>query len=143
MTEDQIKHMVDRFLGWKLPENFQPDGGIIFQKHGNPGTPHEYNNEPTGTNVIDATQADAMVRYMIEGMPMTTVDELRKEALPTGVYWSCEAGNFYDAKTNVGMGLAFYREWKDSKDRFPEVATTSAGLDLYLTKPVNPVAGTR
>ncbi len=29
MTEDQIKHMTDRFLGWKLPETFSPDGGII------------------------------------------------------------------------------------------------------------------
>lgn len=26
MTDDQIKHMVNRFLGWKLPENFNPDG---------------------------------------------------------------------------------------------------------------------
>lgn len=22
MTDDQIKHMVDRFLGWKLPDDF-------------------------------------------------------------------------------------------------------------------------
>lgn len=69
MNDAQIKHMVDRFLGWKLPSNFTPDGGITFQKCGNPGTPYEYKNEPTGTNVLDATQADAMVRYMIEGLP--------------------------------------------------------------------------
>jgi hypothetical protein len=26
-------------------------------------------HEPSGTNLFDATQADAMVRYMIDGMP--------------------------------------------------------------------------
>jgi hypothetical protein len=26
-------------------------------------------HEPSGTNLFDATQADAMVRYMIEGLP--------------------------------------------------------------------------
>ena len=25
MTDDQIKHMVGRFLSWKLPETFAPD----------------------------------------------------------------------------------------------------------------------
>lgn len=69
MNEAQIKHMVDRFLSWKLPENFNPDGGISFTKTGNTGTPHEYKHAPSGTNVLDATQADAMVRHMIEGLP--------------------------------------------------------------------------
>ena len=31
MTPVQIKHLVDRFLGWRLPENFQPDCGISFK----------------------------------------------------------------------------------------------------------------
>ena len=69
MTEDQIKHMVDRFLDWRLPEKFSPDCGITFEPFGNKGTPHKYKREPSGTNLFDATQADAMVRYMIEGMP--------------------------------------------------------------------------
>lgn len=69
MTEDQIKHMVSRFLGWKLPDGFNPDGGISFQAIGNEGTEHRYKRQPSGTNLLDATQADAMVRHMIEGMP--------------------------------------------------------------------------
>ena len=28
LTDEQIKYMRDRFLGWKLPENFNPDNGI-------------------------------------------------------------------------------------------------------------------
>ena len=30
MTDEQIKHMANRFLGWPIPENFNPDGGISF-----------------------------------------------------------------------------------------------------------------
>ncbi len=64
MTEDQIKHMRDRFLSWKLPGEFKPDNGISYTPpHGCWSTP------ASGTNLFDAQQADAMVRHMIEGMP--------------------------------------------------------------------------
>jgi hypothetical protein len=63
---DLIKHMTERFLGWQLPENFNPDGGISFQQYGNVGTEHQYENVPTGTNLLDYTQAEAMVRYMLD-----------------------------------------------------------------------------
>lgn len=69
MNEAQIKHMVDRFLNYHFPQNFNPDGGISFERFGNKGTPHQYERFPSGTNVLDATQAEAMVRHMIEGMP--------------------------------------------------------------------------
>lgn len=74
MTDEQIKHMVDRFLGWRLPEHFQPDAGISFKPEYNV----EYNaaqgkpparHQPVGTNLFDATQAEAMVRYITDGMP--------------------------------------------------------------------------
>jgi hypothetical protein len=70
MTDEQIKYMVNRFLCWRLPEHFNPDCGISFQKtHSETGPfgPQKY--EPVGTNLFDAGQADAMVRHMIEGMP--------------------------------------------------------------------------
>lgn len=38
MTEEQIKHMVSRFLGWKLPKNFNPDAGISFKAEFNEHT---------------------------------------------------------------------------------------------------------
>lgn len=69
MTEDQIKHLVSRFLGWKLPENFSPDAGISFKKTFNDHLPTPSRHEPSGTNLFDAAQANAMVRHMIEGMP--------------------------------------------------------------------------
>lgn len=69
MTEAQIRHMADRFLGWQLPKDFNPDGGVSFKRLRNEGTEYEAPNQPNGTNLFDATQATAMVRFMIEGMP--------------------------------------------------------------------------
>jgi hypothetical protein len=69
MTEEQIKHMVDRFLCWSLPENFSPDNGISFEPIAGKDGPYPFRRSPSGTNLFDATQADAMVRHMIEGMP--------------------------------------------------------------------------
>lgn len=72
MSDEQIKHMVDRFLGWKLPADFRPDAGISFTRtpnpHHHPEAPPFY-PMPSGTNLFDAMQAEAMVRFMIEGMP--------------------------------------------------------------------------
>lgn len=65
MTETQIKYMVERFLGWTLPKNFNPDAGINYKR---PSYPASYPG-PSGTNLLDYTQAEAMVRHMIEGMP--------------------------------------------------------------------------
>lgn len=76
MTDEQIKYMVDRFLGWRLPEHFRPDAGISFNAEYNV----EYNaargkpparHQPSGTNLFDAQQAQEMVRYMVEGMPQS------------------------------------------------------------------------
>lgn len=66
MTEAQIKKMVDRFLTWKLPEDFAPDAGISFKAEFNEGTAWPMKHEPSGTNLFTATQADAMIRHIIE-----------------------------------------------------------------------------
>ena len=63
VTEEQIKHMVSRFLGWRLPSNFSPDAGISYIR---PNYPPSW--APSGTNLLTATQAEEMVRYIIDGM---------------------------------------------------------------------------
>ena len=65
LTEAQIKHMVNRFLGWQLPANFAPDAGIKYTR---PNYPASWPG-PSGTNLLDYTQAEAMVRHMIDGLP--------------------------------------------------------------------------
>ena len=69
MTDEQIKHMVNRFLAWKLPADFGPDGGISFERVAGANGPHPFTREPVGTNLLTYTQAEAMVRHMLDGMP--------------------------------------------------------------------------
>lgn len=69
MTDAQIKYMVDRFLMWKLPATFNPDNGVSFDPIASKGTAHEYRREPVGTNLLGATEAEAMVRHMLDGLP--------------------------------------------------------------------------
>ena len=69
MTDDQIKHMVSRFLAWRLPENFSPDAGISFKPDYNEHTPWPMKHTPMGTNLLNAVQADELVRFMLEGLP--------------------------------------------------------------------------
>lgn len=89
MTEDQITKMVDRFLTWRLPEDFRPDAGISFKAEFNEHTAHPMKHEPTGTNLFTATQATEMVRHMVaeaevdastrEYTPVTSIRELVNE----------------------------------------------------------------
>lgn len=52
-----VDHMVNRFLGWKLPDNFSPDGGVTFNR---PAM-----GWPTGTNLLNALQARDMLQYLL------------------------------------------------------------------------------
>lgn len=67
-----IDTLVDRFLGWKLPNDFAPDGGITFDSEYNKeymasiGKP-PMKHEPTGTNLFNASQAKAMLQYVLAG----------------------------------------------------------------------------
>lgn len=65
MTDDQIKSMVDRFLQWRLPEDFNPDAGISFKADFNEHTAHPMKHRPVGTNLFDAKQAEGMIRYIL------------------------------------------------------------------------------
>lgn len=73
MTEEQIKHMTDRFLAWKLPEDFRPDGGVEFDADAaRKLNPINRRYEPYGTNLLDARQAEAMIRHLVAGLPEPT-----------------------------------------------------------------------
>lgn len=54
--------MVDRFLSWKLPEDFAPDCGISFKP---PPTAHPVGYWPVGTNLLTADQARAMLEHVL------------------------------------------------------------------------------
>lgn len=59
MSKEQIKQMVNRFLGWKLPPDFAPDAGVSFKP------PINADWWPVGTNLLNAEQAESMVRHML------------------------------------------------------------------------------
>lgn len=74
MNEAQIKHMVERFLQWKLPEDFHPDAGVKFTPHEKAAVEPERFGPgsvwwPVGTNLLTFVQAREMVRFMLEGLP--------------------------------------------------------------------------
>lgn len=58
MSDKMIDKMVDKFLCWKLPEDFCPDCGITFTKFHSNGL-GKY--EPVGTNLFTAIQVKGML----------------------------------------------------------------------------------
>jgi hypothetical protein len=71
-----IERLTQRFLGWKLPANFNPDGGISFDPIANKGYAFESRREPVGTNLLDADQARQMFEYLlaVETTPSVVCD---------------------------------------------------------------------
>jgi len=62
MAKTMIGKMVDRFLGWKLPQDFGPDCGISFTPFHPNGTTRY---EPIGTNLLTADQARQMFEHAL------------------------------------------------------------------------------
>jgi NTP pyrophosphatase (non-canonical NTP hydrolase) len=87
INNEQIQHMVERFLQWRLPKNFNPDGGISFKADFNEHTAHPMKHDPIGTNLFDAEQTEAMVRHMLDGLPYSSPSE--------GDQWQAEQLNLF------------------------------------------------
>lgn len=124
ITDEQIKHMVDRFLMWKLPENFNPDAGISFKATFNEHTAHPMNYEPSGTNLFDATQADAMVRYMVAGMAGTAAPTHRHKKRSSEYVL-------------IGIGKMQAEAWADEALRQPLGAVTVDMREVAIYRSVD------
>lgn len=61
VSEQLISSMVNRFLGWKLPQGFCPDCYIDFDKK----RAIENKGWPVGTNLLTAEQAKEMFEYCL------------------------------------------------------------------------------
>lgn len=59
-----------------------------------------------------------------------------REAIPLGVYYGGEAGNFYDAKTRRGQGQPFMDKWFPRRNEFPADAKTAsrAAITAWLVE---------
>jgi hypothetical protein len=65
----QVDHMVNRFLAYKFPADMHPDGGLSFKPTFNEHMAFPMRYEPTGTNLLSAEQAKAMILHLLDGLP--------------------------------------------------------------------------
>lgn len=63
ISKPDVADMVNRFLGWPMPKNFSPDGGMTFKAPAHP------NSWPIGTNLLNADQAKAMFEHCLATPP--------------------------------------------------------------------------
>lgn len=63
-----VLEMVNRFIGWKLPQDFVPDCGISFDGRKDDGW-NKSKQWPTGTNLLTAAQAKVMFEYCLAAAP--------------------------------------------------------------------------
>lgn len=62
-SQPDITEMVNRFLGWRLPEDFYPDCFVNFESE----RAKRRGSWPMGTNLFHAGQAKAMIEHMLAG----------------------------------------------------------------------------
>lgn len=67
VPDDIIEQAVTRFLSWKLPKDFRPDGGMVFIPTKGRGYDSPY--WPSGTNLFNSEQAREMLRYVLAAAP--------------------------------------------------------------------------
>ena len=66
MVKTVLDKLVDRFLGWKLPQTFGPDCYISFDRE----KATNNNSWPIGTNLLTAVEAKEMLQYLASNNPM-------------------------------------------------------------------------
>lgn len=67
VADDVVEQAVNRFLSWKLPKDFRPDGGVVFIP--TKGRGYDSPHWPCGTNLLNAQQAREMLRYVFAAAP--------------------------------------------------------------------------
>lgn len=119
-----VNRMVDRFLGWKLPEDFGPDAGISFDR--------SYSAKwgmPVGTNLLTADQAKAMFEYCLaylspaDAAPVDAKPVIKQEMAEISAQTRAELQRIFDTPSNP-VEAAFKeatlangsqpKEWDDS-----------------------------
>ena len=62
MNTSKIDKMVERFLSWRLPKDFHPDGGVVFLP--TKGRGYDSLHWPVGTNLFTADQTRQMFNHV-------------------------------------------------------------------------------
>jgi hypothetical protein len=109
---------VDRFLSWRLPDDFAPDAGISFEP--NP-MPHCW---PVGTNLLTATQAKAMLEHVFG------IKQALAPAEPAGVSVALEdehlARCLFEYNKGGSNHFGMTAPWKETTDEIRNRYRTQA-----------------
>lgn len=70
-----VRRMVDRFLAWKLPKNFSPDGFVKFDSESARNSFYW----PSGTNILDSEQAREMFMHALDYQKDSVIGEIEAE----------------------------------------------------------------
>ena len=66
----QQTYMLNRFLSWELPKDFNPDGGISYERNYKGADGNEITRVSYGTNLLTFAQAKNMLDYMLYEIPL-------------------------------------------------------------------------
>lgn len=84
-----IKAAAGKLMGWPLPKDFSPDGGVQF-------TPPSF-GWPTGTNLLNVQQAEQMLAYVLDGAaaaPAVPEGSAQEAMTSKWCWWFGDGGRF-------------------------------------------------
>lgn len=134
---DEFGKIVDRINGYAAeleageveaarfrsrPIKMHPALGMPYEAGWETGDPYKRFAETYAHEEMTVEDARAIVERFRKRFPdlLRIYDPTAPEVVPPGVYFGVEGGNFYDAKTNAGMGQRFWYDWRDRQDEFPQ-----------------------
>lgn len=127
--------MVDRFLTWKLPKDFSPDHCISFDRESAQRLCDDTNGVswPTGTNLLSASQARAMLEYVLQD------NQSYAPSAPTllDVQAAIEEGDIQKARNlfNRGVQMHFGKPAPSTLDEAGKVCIdTNEPVELLFTE---------
>lgn len=131
-------HLVGRFLGMKIPQTFNPDNYISFDRE-NASKP---NNWPTGTNLFNAVEAEDMLKYVFKDNPVLT--EYVKGTTVTPYLYNAKVlkvvdGDTVDVQVDLGFDVSKKIRLRFAGINAPETSTDAGKVAkdfLTTTLPV-------
>lgn len=133
MTKEQLDRLVDRFLSWRLPQDFAPDGGITFKR-----STHLW---PVGTNLLTAHQAKAMLEHILadeithDTKEAPSKAELVQEAVKAANFLlSYTEGKGLDAAPGVVCAREVLRLTEDNAALRQDIARHAAKTMKFTTR---------
>lgn len=126
--------MVSRFLAWPMPYQFTPDCFVAFDRE----KAEACKSWPTGTNLLDAIQARAMLEHVLAAAPVVTepylADGKTLNSGSTGVESSLSPFDFGGALNVLRLGGKVARTGWNGKGMWVTLAGPAGGSTVNHEK---------